>query len=92
MAIRTLEDLKELVQFCYGASGFAISLLAIRDHFPSLYERMDAVISKAHECTWKQGLIKNEPNLCHSITRDAFAFPPGSQRDHFLEDGTSEKI
>lgn len=87
-----LGDRKELVQFCHGAPGFAISLLAIGHHFPSLQQRNDAAISKDRECTWNEGLIKKELNLCHGITGNAFAFPPGPQRDHFLAYGTSEKI
>jgi hypothetical protein len=86
-----LEDCKELVQFCHGAPGFVISLLAIGDYFPSLHQRIDEAVSKARECIWKNGLIKKEPNLCHGITGNAFAFPPGPQRDHFLAYGTSEK-
>lgn len=75
-----------------GAPGFAISLLAIRDHIPALHHRIDEADSKARECTWKEGLIKKEPNICHGITGNVFAFPPGPQRDHFLAYGTSEKI
>jgi hypothetical protein len=61
------DDNPFLVQWCHGAPGFVVSLKAIRPHFPELKEQIDAAIANAQEATWKYGLIKKEPNLCHGI-------------------------
>ena len=62
---------KGLVQFCHGAPGFVLSLLALRAHFPELRARFDAAISRGRECIWSQGLLKKEPSLCHGIFGNA---------------------
>jgi hypothetical protein len=62
---------KGLVQFCHGAPGFVLSLLAIGPHFPELGEQFDAAIAKGRECIWSQGLLKKEPSLCHGIFGNA---------------------
>jgi lantibiotic modifying enzyme len=62
---------KGLVQFCHGAPGFVLSLLAIRSCFPDLRDRFDAAIKKGRECVWTQGLLKKEPSLCHGIFGNA---------------------
>jgi hypothetical protein len=81
-------EFKLLVQFCHGAPGFALSLPAIRPYFPNLHERIDKAVEKARECTWEFGLLKKMPNICHGITGNALAFPPGEKRDHFLAYGS----
>jgi hypothetical protein len=35
---------------------------------------------------------QKEPNLCHGITDNAFAFPPQPLGNNFLAHGTSEMI
>ncbi|RDW60552.1 hypothetical protein BP6252_11935 [Coleophoma cylindrospora] len=82
----------DLIQLCHGAPGFVISLSAIRQYLPSLHDQIDRAVTKGREITWAQGLLKKEPNLCHGITGNAFVFPPGPQRDHFLAHATEEMI
>ncbi len=62
---------KGLVQFCHGAPGFVLSLLALCPHFPELRSRFDTAISRGRECIWNQGLLKKEPSLCHGIFGNA---------------------
>ncbi len=62
---------KGLVQFCHGAPGFVLSLLALRPHFPELQGRFDEAIKKGRRCVGGQGLLKKEPSLCHGIFGNA---------------------
>jgi hypothetical protein len=62
---------KGLVQFCHGAPGFVLSLLALRPHFPELRDLFYTAINKGRECIWNQGLLKKEPSLCHGIFGNA---------------------
>lgn len=102
--VHSPEKPDELVQFCHGAPGFAISLTSMLTYFPSaLQTRMKTAIEAARAVTWTRGILTKEPNLCHGTEGNAFAFPPGPQREHFLsfctkvevesglKDGTYEK-
>jgi hypothetical protein len=81
-----------LVQFCHGAPGFVISLLAIRPYFTALSQaRIDAVIERGRGLTWKRGLLTKEPNVCHGITGNALALKT-PERDHFLSLATPKQI
>ena len=80
-----------LIQFCHGAPGFVCSLLAIRAHFPSLHEHIDAAITLGRRLTWEKGLLTKEPNFCHGIHGNALALD-AAQREHFLWFATSEKV
>ncbi|KAK4096102.1 hypothetical protein N658DRAFT_436818 [Parathielavia hyrcaniae] len=83
---------KGLVQFCHGATGFVLSLAALRPHFPDLHAEFYAAIRKGRECIWSQGLLKKEPCLCHGIFGNALALASGPQRDHFLAIATPENV
>lgn len=72
-----------LVQFCHGAPGFLLSLLAIRPFFPALHARLDAAITLGRKLTWERGLLTKESNVCHGILGNALALER-KQRDHFL--------
>lgn len=60
-----------LVQFCHGAPGFILSLVAIRRHFPALQQKIDEVVEKARQCVWREGLLVKEPSICHGIFGNA---------------------
>ena len=81
----------ELVQFCHGAPGFICSLLAIRPHFPTLHQNIDAAITLGRKITWEKGLLTKEPNFCHAISGNALALD-ARLRDHFLSFATPERI
>ncbi|KAK4118402.1 hypothetical protein N657DRAFT_583706 [Parathielavia appendiculata] len=83
---------KGLVQFCHGATGFVLSLSALRPHFPGLHAEFNAAVKKGRECIWSQGLLKKEPCLCHGIFGNALALASGPQRDHFLAVATPENV
>lgn len=83
---------RQLVQWCHGAPGIAQCLVLLRPYFPKYADRMTKAIEKARELTWKEGLIVKEPNLCHGITGNAFTFPPGPQRNHFLAFTTENEV
>ncbi|KAH7393638.1 hypothetical protein BKA64DRAFT_746669 [Cadophora sp. MPI-SDFR-AT-0126] len=74
-----------LVQFCHGAPGFVISLLAIRKFFSGeeVQGRIEAAIEKGRECIWGKGVLVKEPNVCHGVLGNALAFE-GDMRDAFL--------
>ncbi|KAH8899157.1 hypothetical protein GQ53DRAFT_742225 [Thozetella sp. PMI_491] len=72
-----------LVQFCHGAPGFIVSLLAIRPYFPAVQWQIDAAIALGRRLTWERGLLIKEPNICHGIIGNALALD-SDQRDHFL--------
>lgn len=80
-----------LVHFCHGAPGYVISLMAIREYFPSLQERIDGAVEKGRKLVWEKGLLRKEPNICHGIIGNALALT-GDQRGHFLEHATPQKI
>lgn len=54
-----------LVQFCHGAPGVVISLLSIKEYFPTLKDKIDQAIQKGRECILERGLLTKEPCLCH---------------------------
>jgi hypothetical protein len=81
-----------LIQFCHGAPGFMISLLAIRPYFePALQARIDSAVQRGRKLTWNKGLLTKEPNVCHGITGNALALE-ASDRDHFLSLATPANI
>ncbi|KAK4152109.1 hypothetical protein C8A00DRAFT_16554 [Chaetomidium leptoderma] len=82
---------KGLVQFCHGAPGFVLSLLALRPYFPALRDRLDTAITKGRECIWAQGLLKKEPSLCHGIFGNALALA-ADEREPFLAVATPENV
>ena len=41
---------------------------------------------------WERTLLKKEPSICHGITGNAFAFPRGKKRDHFLAHTAEESV
>ncbi|MBE3049726.1 LanC-like protein [Candidatus Bathyarchaeota archaeon] len=51
------------VQWCHGAPGFVMSLLALREFYPGLHAEIDAAVER--------GLLRKEPNLCHGILGNA---------------------
>ncbi|KAL2128097.1 hypothetical protein VTI74DRAFT_9738 [Chaetomium olivicolor] len=83
---------KGLVQFCHGAPGFVLSLIALRPHFPELQDRIDAAVRKGRECIQAQGLLKKEPSLCHGIFGNALALAAGPERQNFLAVATPENV
>jgi len=56
-----------LVQICHGAPGVIVSLLSIKEYFPSLKEKIDRAIAKGRECILERGLLTKEPCLCHGM-------------------------
>lgn len=65
-----------LVQFCHGASGFAISLLELKRFYknPVFLRSLESSLLRAQECIWKKGLLTKDPCLCHGIAGSALAF------------------
>jgi hypothetical protein len=80
-----------LIQFCHGAPGMIISLLAIRAYFPNLHAQIDSAIALGRKITWERGLLIKEPSICHGISGNALVLEKG-QKDHFLTLATPEKI
>lgn len=71
-----------LVQFCHGAPGCVISLLAVRQHFTQdakLLGKIDEAIELGRNCIYEQGLLVKEPCLCHGATGNAIALDGQSQ-------------
>ncbi|KAL2107346.1 hypothetical protein VUR80DRAFT_5383 [Thermomyces stellatus] len=60
-----------LVQWCHGAPGFVISLLALKPYFPDLNSRIDHAVEMGRACIWERGLLRKEPSLCHGILGNA---------------------
>jgi len=82
-----------LVQFCHGAPGFVVSLMALleRNCFPSLQPQIEAAVQRARGVVWQRGLLVKEPCLCHGISGNALALE-GEQREHFLAYTTVEAV
>lgn len=80
-----------LIQFCHGAPGFILSLLAIGEHFPTLLSQIEAAIARGRKVTWTKGLLTKEPNICHGIHGNALALED-QQQEHFLCLATPEKV
>ena len=75
-----------LVQFCHGAPGFVISLLAIRQYCtqdPDLSEKMGQAVELGQDCIYQQGLLAKEPCLCHGATGNAVALD-GKRQEHLM--------
>ncbi|KAL6719698.1 Checkpoint protein hus1 [Lecanora helva] len=87
---------ERLVQFCHGAPGFVISLVAIRSHVARaastaakesdgsslaiLLDKIDLAIKRGRECIAQRGLLTKEPNLCHGAVGNAMAFAPDDEK------------
>jgi lantibiotic modifying enzyme len=56
-----------LVQFCHGSPGMVLSLLSLRPYFPEMEAEVDEAIRKGRENTWREGLLKKEPSICHGV-------------------------
>jgi hypothetical protein len=80
-----------LVQFCHGAPGFVVSLLAMKPYFKNLETEIDRAIERGRKCIWKKGVLKKEPNVCHGVLGNALALE-GRQREHFLSLATPEEL
>lgn len=80
-----------LVQFCHGAPGFVVSLLAVRPYFPTLHSQIDTAISLGRRLIWEKGLLTKEPDICHGITGNALALD-SRRRDHFLALATPKQV
>ncbi|KAJ3496127.1 hypothetical protein NLG97_g2890 [Lecanicillium saksenae] len=75
---------KELVQWCHGAPGMAMSLQAVAPFYPELKADIDQAVDKAIALTWEKGLSRKEPSMCHGIFGNSLVLPLGDQRTHFL--------
>lgn len=67
---------EHLVQFCHGAPGCVISLLAVREHFihdSEVLGKIDKAVEMGRECIYERGLLVKEPCLCHGATGNAIA-------------------
>ncbi|TVY87711.1 LanC-like protein-like protein [Lachnellula willkommii] len=80
-----------LIQFCHGAPGFVLSLLATRSHFPTLHTAIDAAVARARNLIWEKGLLTKEPNICHGILGNGLALD-ARQREHFFCLATPDRI
>jgi hypothetical protein len=80
-----------LVQFCHGAPGVVVSLLAIKNFFPNLKDRIDSAVKKGRECIIERGLLTKEPCLCHGISGNALALAD-NDFEHFLTYTTGHEI
>ncbi|TVY37079.1 LanC-like protein-like protein [Lachnellula occidentalis] len=80
-----------LIQFCHGAPGFVLSLLAIRSYFPTLHADIDAAVALARNLIWEKGLLTKEPNICHGILGNGLALD-ARQREHFFCLATPDRI
>lgn len=80
-----------LVQFCHGAPGFVISLMALGPHFPNLQSRIDRAIESGRRCILEKGFLVKEPNLCHGITGNALALA-SPQLEHMMAYTTGQII
>lgn len=87
-----LQRRKDLVQWCHGAPGTVMSLVAIRSYFPEgVQARIDVAVERGRNCVWELGLLTKEPNLCHGIIGNALALE-GEHRSHFMALATKERI
>ena len=75
-----------LVQFCHGAPGFVIALLAVRQFFTQdsqFLEEIDKAVDIGRDCIYQQGLLAKEPCLCHGATGNAVALD-GKRQEHLM--------
>lgn len=82
----------KLVQFCHGGPGAVVALRSIRRHFPSLHDRIDAVVSAVQNEVWRRGVLTKEPCLCHGTPGNALALDDDAQFQHFVALFTSEML
>ncbi len=71
-----------LVQICHGAPGVIVSLLSIKEYFPSLKEKIDRAIAKGRECILERGLLTKEPCLCHGTSSSSTSHHHTVRTDH----------
>lgn len=61
------EKQKDLVQWCHGAPGMVMSLRALEPFYPELKGNIERAIARGTALTWKKGLSRKEPSMCHGI-------------------------
>ncbi|KAL1592302.1 hypothetical protein SLS60_011379 [Paraconiothyrium brasiliense] len=89
----TTDRKHEHMQWCHGAPGCIISLLAIETYFPAqaLFRRVQAAIDRGQQLIFEKGIIEKEPCLCHGVTGNALALVTDA-RDHLLNFATPQAI
>ena len=78
---------EHLVQFCHGASGFVVSLLATRQYYThdlEFSETINEAIKRGRWCIYERGLLTKESCLCHGATGNAVALE-GESREGLLQ-------
>jgi len=61
----------KLVQWCHGATGFVLLLLAAHRHLKD--DKYLEAAKDAGELVWERGLLKKGVGLCHGISGNAYA-------------------
>ncbi|KZP00923.1 hypothetical protein CALVIDRAFT_560227 [Calocera viscosa TUFC12733] len=68
-------------QFCHGAPGTALMLLALRDRVPEAMDERDQMgrwradkLREALDCIWREGIVRKGIGLCHGIAGNAMPF------------------
>ena len=82
----------DLVQFCHGAPGVIVSLISIRDSFPSLRHRIDSACTRGRQVVEQRGLLTKAPSLCHGIGGNALAFEDEERFGRFVGYTTREYL
>jgi len=67
---RPQED--ELIHWCHGAPG-AVYMLA-RAYLTWRDDRYLQSLLKAGDCTWKKGLLRKGPGICHGVAGSGYVF------------------
>lgn len=79
------------VQWCHGSPGVVVSLMALREYFPTLKDRLDTAIEKGRKNIWEKGLLVKESNLCHGISGNMLCFDKAEEREHLMSWATYDR-
>lgn len=63
----------DLVHFCHGAPGFAFLFQKAYEVWPQKIEYF-AMCRECAELTWKYGVLKKGPGLCHGLAGNGYVF------------------
>ncbi|KAK4531344.1 hypothetical protein CCYA_CCYA07G2201 [Cyanidiococcus yangmingshanensis] len=65
-------DSKRLVQWCHGSPGAVFLCASAHRKYPTLSNIIDEALL-AGQVTWREGLLRKGPGLCHGIGGNAYA-------------------
>ena len=81
------------MQWCHGAPGILISLIAMEKYFvedKEMSRRIRTAIEKGGDLVFEKGVITKEPCLCHGVVGNALAVEGWGRKVHLVSFAVGE--